>query len=181
MKEFYAYHVVTERPISLGQKITFDENNITGVGRRVEEKSEIVKDIYLNPEKYQGELEHHTMVALRELSLEEVRKELYPDFPSRLNCLYVSESLEEAEKWAGLFVTLKRPTYSIVKLKVVGNIFVGDAKLCFKATTNKEENLKLAKKYWEFKFENQADIIKEILVGGEVEAVEIVKEINENL
>ena len=30
------------------------------------------------------ELDHHLKVALRELAIEEVRKEKYPEFPSRL-------------------------------------------------------------------------------------------------
>lgn len=35
-------------------------------------------------------------VALRELALEEVRKEKYPQYSSRMGCLYVSKTFEEA-------------------------------------------------------------------------------------
>ena len=38
MKPFYAYHVVTDRPMQAGQRIVFDENNRSGVYRRVQEK-----------------------------------------------------------------------------------------------------------------------------------------------
>ena len=69
------YHVVTDRPMSVGQKIIFDENNHSGVYQRVMDKIDVVNEIYKNPENYQAnELEHHTSVALRELAMEEVRK-----------------------------------------------------------------------------------------------------------
>ncbi len=69
------YHVVTDRPMSVGQKIIFDENNHSGVYQRVMDKIDVVNEIYKNPENYQAnELEHHTSVALRELAMEEVEK-----------------------------------------------------------------------------------------------------------
>lgn len=112
MKELIAYHVVTDRPMYKGQIITFD-THYNGVFRRVEEKSDNVKDIYANPSKYNAEnLEHHVRVALRELALEKIRKQNFPDYPSRMACLYVSDSLQEAEKWAKLFIEWGRPTYN---------------------------------------------------------------------
>ena len=80
---------------------------------------------YSNPEKYEGaELEHNVLVALRELALEKVRKEKYPGYPSRMAALYVSKSYKEAEQWADYFASLGRPTYSVVKIKVNGCVFV---------------------------------------------------------
>ena len=94
------YHVVTDRPMKCGQHIIFDENHHSGVYERVQEKMEKVHDIYENPDKYDEKtLEHHTSVALRELALEEVRRKKYPQFPSRMSCLYVSRTLKEAEQW----------------------------------------------------------------------------------
>lgn len=82
-----------------GQHIIFDENHHSGVYERVQEKMEKVHDIYENPDKYDEKtLEHHTSVALRELALEEVRRKKYPQFPSRMSCLYVSRTLKEAEQ-----------------------------------------------------------------------------------
>ncbi len=76
MNEFYAYHVVTERPMHIGQHIIFDETHYSGVYERVMNKLNIVNDIYDNPSKYDTDtLEHHTFVALRELALEEVRQD----------------------------------------------------------------------------------------------------------
>ena len=65
MKQIF-YHVVTERPMKLGQIINYDENNHSGVYQRVYKIKDKVDEIYLNPEKYKNiELDHHTKVALR--------------------------------------------------------------------------------------------------------------------
>lgn len=106
MDTIIVYHVVTDKPMYLGQHIIFNENNHNGVYDRVMDKLDEVKSIYSNPDKYGiATLEHHTKVALRELALEKIRKEYYPTYPSRMSCLYVSESLEEAEKWANFLST----------------------------------------------------------------------------
>ncbi len=98
------YHVVTEKTMYRGQKIFFDKNQHNGVYHRVCEKRYIVNDIYAEPMKYNVEtLEHHTSVALRELVMEEVRQTKFPQYPSRMGCLYVSRTLEEAEKWGAFF------------------------------------------------------------------------------
>ena len=107
MAELTAYHVVTEKPMFLGQHIIFDENHHNGIWKRVNEKDDIVNDIYNYPERYKNiELEHHTSVALRELTLEKVRDDKYSDYPSRLACLYVSKTLREAENWFDYFIGL---------------------------------------------------------------------------
>lgn len=173
--EKYFYHVVTEKPMYVDQHIVFDENHHNGVWQRVNEKIDIVCDIYNNPKKYKDiELEHHTSVALRELALEQVRVEKYPNYPSRMACLYVSKTLEEAEKWFDYFVSLGRPTFQIVKLQVNGNMFYGDAENCFDGKLSEKENLILAEKYWKNEDFNESSII-EMLVDGDIEVVKIVK------
>lgn len=177
MQELIVYHAVTEKPMHIGQHIVFDENHHNGVWQRVNEKLAIVNDIYNYPEKYRNiELEHHTSVALRELALEKVRLNKYPNYPSRMACLYVSKTLEEAEKWFDYFISLGRPTFQIVKLKVNGNVFCGDAEKCFDGKLTEKENLILAEKYWENKDFDKASII-EMLVDGDIEVIEIVKEL----
>jgi len=179
----YAYHVVTDRPMCVGQQIIFDATHHSGVYKRVYEKEELVNAIYENPDKFRHEeLEHHTAVALRELALEEVRKEKYPMYPSRMSCLYVSETLKEAKRWGEFFARIGRPTYHIVKLKIEGNCFVGDANKCFEGCPDKEENIRLADIYWK----NEPDgadqaPVREILVDGVITVMEIVEEINANV
>lgn len=179
---FY-YHVVTDRPMKVGQHIVFDKKHHSGVHQRVYEKKDVVDDIYNNPVAYEHtQLEHHTVVALRELALEKVRLEKYPSYPSRMSCLYVSETFEEAERWGEFFTKIGRPTYSIVKLQVEGNYFIGDATKCFDGTIYEQENLKLAEIYWANPQANHGkNGVCEILVDGDIFVVEIVKEINENI
>lgn len=172
------YHVVTERPMKLGQEIIYDDNHHSGVYERVYALSDKVDDVYNNPEKYKNiELEHHLKVALRELALEEVRKNKYPQYPSRLSSLYVSNTLEEAEKWYELFMKWGRPTFQIVKVKVDGNVYVGDACNCFDGTIDKELNLELAEDYWKYDTNQKGEKpIIEILVNGKITVIDIVKE-----
>lgn len=174
------YHVVTDRPLKLGQELMFDDNHHSGVYDRVYALKNKVDEIYKNPEAYRNiELDHHLKVALRELAMEEVRKEKYPNYPSRLASLYVSNTLEEAEKWYNLFIELGRVTYSIVKVEVNGSVYVGDSYNCFNGTIDKNKNLLLAENYWKYK-ENQEgkEPIVEILVNGKIKVIEIVKENN---
>lgn len=181
--EFYVYHVVTERNMQLGQKIVFDDNNKSGVFVRVQQKLQVVNDIYLAPQNFDiNQLDHHTKVAIRELALEEVRKKKFPNLPSRLSCLYVSETLQEAESWSSYFVSLGRPTYAIVKLKITGAVFKADAKNCFTPTLNRQQNLELAEHYWlNLPNPDNSEPIHEILASGDIEVVEIVKTINKNI
>ena len=177
MKKTY-YHVVTERPMEVGQVIVFDENHHSGVYERVYAYKDKVEDIYNNPEKYvDKELEHHLKVALRELAMEEVRKEKYPNYPSRLASLYVSNSLEEAKKWYNMFIEWGRPVFSIVKVEVDGNVYVGDACNCFDGTIDKKKNLELAENYWKYEKNTIGkEPIVEVLVDGKIKVIEIVED-----
>jgi peptidase E len=179
MSQIY-YHVVTDKPIKVGQELILDESHHSGVYDRVYSLKEKVDDIYKNPNKYKNiELDHHLKVALRELAMEEVRKEKYPEFPSRLASLYVSNTLDEALKWYNLFIELGRPTYSIVKVLVDGNIYIGDAENCFDGTVDKNKNLELAENYWKYKENPKGkEPIVEILANGKIKVIEIVKENN---
>ena len=179
----YVYHVVTDRPMYAGQEIVFDETHRSGVYSRVLAKADAVQAIYANPSEYDADtLEHHTSVALRELALEEVRQKKYPHYPSRMGCLYVSPTLEEAERWGEFFARIGRPTYHIVRLEVQGNCFTADATKCFRGQLYKEENLKLAERYWETRVEESDETaVREMLVSGKIRVLEILKEINANI
>lgn len=181
MKKIY-YHVVTERPIQLGQEVIFDYNHHSCLYDRVYAFKDKVEEIYKNPKDYKNiELDHHLKVALRELAMEEVRKAKYPEYPSRLASLYVSKSLEEAEKWYNMFIEWGRPTFSIVKVEVDGNVYVGDAWNCFEGTIDKNKNLELADDYWKYEKNNmEKEPIVEILVNGKIKIIEIIKE-NKNV
>lgn len=174
------YHTVTDRPMEAGQVILFDGAHHSGVYRRVMEKKPLVEEILAHPERFAGELEHHTAVALRELAMEQVRQAEFPQYPSRMACLYVSKSLEEAQKWAKFFASLGRPVYSIVKIRVDGRVFEGDACLCFKGTADQAQNLALARRYWRREPGEQPPVT-ELLADGRLEVLEVVEDIRRNI
>ena len=85
--------------------------------------------------------------------------------------------MQESRNWAEYFIGLGRPTFSIVKVKVTGKHFIGDATKCFDGTVHKEENLRMAEKYWENgPNPPEEPPIHEYLVSGDIEIVEIIQE-----
>lgn len=143
------YHVVTERPMHVGQRIVFDENNPNGVCRRVrtweamnrgEDGGELSALIASNPDRW-------AQVARRELAMEQVRLERFPDLPSRMACLYTSRTLEQARSWADFFRKVGRKVFSIVLLEVEGPVFDADACNCFDGVGD-ETDLENALRYW---------------------------------
>ena len=178
----YYYHVVSDVPKHKGEHILMDEQHPNRVHKRVYDHLDEVKNIYANPKKYEGqELSHEIRVALRELALEEVRKDKYPQYPSRMAALYVSKTFREAEQWGDYFASLGRPTYGVARVKIRGNIFEGDARKCFDGTTSEKENLRMAEIYWKNgENEDGKRPITEIIADGDIEIVDILKEIYAN-
>ena len=120
-------------------------------------------------------------MALRELAMEEVRREKYPQYPSRMACLYVSRELEESRRWGEFFARIGRPTYAIVELRITGRVFVGNACNCFDGTPDKAGNLAKADHYWQNLPNEDNEYIWEMLADGDIEVVRVVEEINANL
>ncbi len=167
--------------MTVGQHILFDETHHSGVYNRGMALADTAADVYAHPEKYPLQLEHHLDVALRELATEEIRREKYPQYPSRMSCLYVSRELEEARNWGEYFARIGRPTYAIVEVKINGQVFIGDAINCFDGTLDKSYNLRKAERYWKNLSNGEREPIWEVLADGDIEVVRVMKEINANL
>ena len=73
MREWIACHAVTDRPMTPGQCIMFDENYHSGVYARVMVRE--ARDCCAHPRQ---KLNHPLMPALRELALEEARQKEFP-------------------------------------------------------------------------------------------------------
>lgn len=172
------YHVVTGQRMALGQVIHMDEDYPTGVYERVMAKLPLVEDMLTHPEAYAGqEIEHHTDVAIRELAMEAVRREHFPQYPSRMHSLYASSSLENARCWFQWFTDWGRPTLQIVKLRVDGRVFTGNANLCFDGTLDEAENQQKAMRYWQVGEDPDGERpIWETIADGRIEVVEIIHE-----
>ncbi|GIN59101.1 hypothetical protein J8TS2_34200 [Lederbergia ruris] len=180
MAEIYLYHVVTEKPMKLGQIIIFDNNHFNGVYNRVMACKNILdgdKPIDSDSKFILSNLEYWTVRTYRELALEKVRQEKYPNYPSRMSCLYTSKTLSGAEMWANSFINSGRKVYQIVKLQTDGKVFDGDAYNVFDGTDNAEENERNADYYWSNKPNKLGKKqLVETLIDGKIEVVEIVKE-----
>lgn len=193
-EEQYFYHVVTEKPMKLGQVIIFDEDNHNGVYERslnfdfrnsngktsLEIVRENIKGGKLNLNKEDTEilsnyLEWSTK-GYRELILEIERRRENINAPSRMACLYVSRNLEDVKKWAKSFIYFGRPTFQIVKLKSIGNSFDGNSYNIKTETVSIKKQFEFAKNYWNNDFcENE---LIETIIDGRIEVVEIVEEFN---
>ena len=172
------FHVVTGRRMEQGQVIEMNDDFATGVYQRVMEKKPLVDEILSHPEKYaNASLDHHTDVAIRELALEQVRRERFPQYPSRMHSLYTSRTLEDAKCWFQWFTDWGRPTLQIVRLEAEGRVFTGNANLCFDGTPDQAENLRKALRYWQVGEDPDGERpIWETIVDGRIVVAEILHE-----
>lgn len=176
MSVHYVYHVVTDRPVEPGQIILFDDIHHNGVYDRVMTFLKILSGESAEgavAELIRADMKRWSEVAYRELALEQIRNEQFPDYPSRMACLYSSRTLEEAKSWAQFFKEIGRSVLSIVKLRAAGRIFDGDACNCFQGTSDEKDNLEKAIRYWRNDVVNEKPVI-ETLIDGEITVEEII-------
>ncbi|WP_342559708.1 DUF2441 domain-containing protein [Psychrobacillus sp. FSL W7-1457] len=190
--ELVVYHIVTRNKMRVGQIIDFSENQKNTLyhfffeKEQLNSKGEDFVQIFQNQYTNEGvnltkeEAEvglkylDQTTRAIRETIVEMVRLEEYPNYPSRLSCLYATKSLEDALKWVDLFNSYNRQVLQLVKLRVDGKTFEGDA-----SHLPKEDGVPFAKKieqareYWQG---NVNSGLPEMLVDGKIEVVEILEE-----
>lgn len=179
--EFTAYHIVTRTKMEIGQIITFDQNNFNTLYRFFFEKDHLNtkgEDFFqildnnftndgltLNKEDTDITVNYvsQTIRAIRETVTELVRLQEFPDYPSRLSCLYATKTYEEALEWKEVFDSFNRNILQIVKLRVNGGFFEGNADLL-----PKEDGAPFAKKieqaraYWRGNLNNS---LPELLVN----------------
>ena len=186
------YHIVTRKRMKVGQVIDFSDNQKNILYRFFFEKEQlnskgedfvqIFQNEYtnegLNLTKEDAEVGlkylDQTTRAIRETIAEMVRLEEFPQHPSRLSCLYATRSLEQALKWVELFNSFNRQILQLVKLRVDGKTFEGDASLL-----PKEDGISFAKKIEQARAYWQGNVISELpemLVDGKIEVVEILEE-----
>ncbi|MGG2015275.1 DUF2441 domain-containing protein [Bacillus sp. S10(2024)] len=192
MKEKYVYHIVTRKKMNLGQIINFDkkQNNTLyhfffereQLNAKGEDFIQILQNHYtdkglnLNKENTEVAIKYvdQTIRAIREVIVEMVRLQEYPDYPSRLSCLYAAKNYEDALKWKELFDSYNRNVLQIVKLRVIGNSFEGDGNLLPKEDgTPFSQKIEQAREYWKGNVKNE---LPELLINGTIEVVEIIND-----
>ncbi|MEI4803730.1 DUF2441 domain-containing protein [Bacillus sp. FJAT-51639] len=192
MKEndLYVYHIVTRKKMSLGQIINFNKNQNNTLYRFFFEREQLNskgedfiqilqshytdKGLNLNKENTEVAIKYvdQTIRAIREVIVEMVRLQEYPEYPSRLSCLYAAKSYEDALKWKELFDSYNRKVLQIVKLRVIGNSFEGDGNLLPKEDGAPfSQKIEQAREYWKGNVKNE---LPELLINGTIEVVEII-------
>ncbi|MFJ5563286.1 DUF2441 domain-containing protein [Lysinibacillus xylanilyticus] len=188
--EFYVYHIVTRNKMSTGQIINFDKSQKNTLYSFFFEKEQLnskgedfIKILYghytnegLNISKENAEIAikyvGQTIRAIREVIVEMVRLQEHPEYPSRLSCLYAAKSYEDALKWKEIFDSYNRNVFQIVKLRVSGNYFEGDANLLPKEDgVPFSQKIEQAREYWEGNVKNE---LTEVLINGKIEVLEII-------
>ncbi len=190
--ELYVYHIVTKKKMSLGQVIYFDDNQKNTLyhfffeRERLNSKGEdFIQILYghytdeglkMNKENAEVSISYvgQTIRAIREVIVEMVRLQEYPEYPSRLSCLYAAKSYEDALKWKDIFDSYNRKVLQLVKLRVVGSFFEGDGNLLPKED-GVPFSLKIeqARAYWKGNVKNE---LPELLINGKIEVVEILED-----
>ncbi|MED2933288.1 DUF2441 domain-containing protein [Bacillus wiedmannii] len=189
-QEFYTYHIVTRKKMNIGQIIHFDKNQTNTLYRFFFEREQlnssgedgikIINNHYKNEElhiknenaKVVMSYIDQTIRTVRETIVEMVRLQEFPEYPSRLSCLYAAKSYEDALKWKALFDSYNREVLQIVKLRVIGNCFEGDGNLLPKEDGIPfSQKIEQAREYWKGTINNE---LPELLINGKSEVVEII-------
>ncbi|WJE25738.1 DUF2441 domain-containing protein [Bacillus cereus] len=193
--EFYSYHIVTKNKMKLGQTIHFDKNQNNTLyhfffereqlNSNGEDSIQILKSHYTNAELHINNENakvvinyiDQTIRAVRETIVEMVRLQEYPEYPSRLSCLYASKSYEDALKWKALFDSYNREVLQLVKLRVIGRSFEGDGNLLPKEDGIPfAQKIEQAREYWKGNVRNE---LPELLINGRIEVVEIIDDFSQ--
>ena len=91
------------------------------------------------------EIAEHYIMLVRELIMEEVRKEVAPDAPSRKSCLWVVENIDQARYWLGRLGGDSR----IARLSLDGVIQRADASLLLGDSEPLSVTYANAHSYWQ--------------------------------
>ena len=191
-EELTVYHLVTRKKMNLGQIIHFDDNQKNTLysfffereqlNSKGEDFFQILKahtsndGMNLDSENADVVVTYadQTIRAIREVIVEMVRLQEFPQYPSRLSCLYATKSYEDVLKWKEVFTSYNRDVLQIVKLRVRGNSFEGDGNLLPKEDgVSFARKMEQAREYWRGNVNNE---LPELLVDGEIEVVEIMED-----
>ena len=187
-KEYY-YHICTNNELNIGDIITTDKYNYFYCSIFDSEyknndnldANQILLNMFNNRKLTFDSINDLNTVLntisndafiTRELMLEEVRKEINIELPSRLKCLFVTKLLEELSTWIDIFNRTNKKEYRMFKLELTGKIFKGDANYILRENISLNKKKDKAKLYWnqsitdnpiyEYLFDGSATIVEEI-------------------
>ncbi len=195
VKDLILYQVATDRFFKVGDKIKFDKTINNGQYQRVynspfqKENIRMSDFVYSHAKRKFFRLKRDDLydiahcldfydLTIRELAMEDVRKELYPNYPSRLHCMYLSISKDVVLENMKSMINSnekKGTFFQAIAVKLNGKIFkAGNA---YMPRTGQSYNYYREKaiEYWS-QSNIQDDKVKEILFEGEAEITEIFDE-----
>lgn len=180
------YHLVTRIPMTEGQIIDFSNDNYNRLyefwmkreARRTDgaDVFQVLdeNDYSDNGKKVIQDYVYNQSRAVRETVTELVRVSFFPEKPSRLKCLYVCRTLEDAYKWKENFEGYSRKVLQLVELSSDGPSFTGDAIFLPKVNGDSfEKKLAQAKEYWSGKLNGE---LEETLLGGKIKVEKILED-----
>ena len=199
VKDLILYQVATDRNYKVGDKLVFDKNIPNGQFKSVfqtsfkvdsKRPSDILysiaghrfKKLKTNQLYELAHILEYYDVFVKELALEEVRANKFPDLPSRLHCMYLSISKDIAlQNIESMSKNTEKngSQFQAIAVKLNGTIFKAGKFYMTRESESYEYYKEKAYGYWSQK-DLRDDAVKEILFEGEAEVVEILKEIYKN-
>lgn len=196
VKNLVLYQVATDRNYKVGDVITFNKEIPNGQHNRVFNRDFKLNNVRPSDEMYEvakrkfkkfkskediysiARILESYDVAVKELALEDVRKELFPNLPSRLHCMYLSltkdialqniKSMSESREKNGKH-------FQAVAVKLSGKIFKAGKVYMSREAQSYGYYKEKAIEYWKQKNLKDEDV-KEVLFEGTAEIVEILDE-----
>lgn len=180
------YHLVTRVPMEEGQIIDFSDDNYNRLydfWMKREARRADGADVFrvLEEDDFSDagksviyDYVYNQSRAVRETICELVRITYFSDKPSRLKCLYVCKTLEEAYKWKENFEKYNRKILQLVELSSDGESFTGDAAFLPEVNGDSfEKKMEQAKRYWSG--ETKGELVETIL-GGKIKVEKIIED-----
>lgn len=192
VKDLVLYQVSTDRHYKVGDILTFGET-YNGQGKRINEsKFNNGKNAYYNlgynylnnknifkNKKIVLEMSNslsESDFVIRELAVEEVRKEFFPEYPSRLKCMFLSDKKEVVLKnLTSMYKKGFGTHFQAIAVKLNGKIFYAKSVGLKRNGLSYGEYKEIAREYWS-QDQDCGDEVKEILFEGRAEIIEIFEE-----
>lgn len=198
VKDLILYQVATDRDYKVGDILTFNKDIPNGQSNRVyntdfrlngnrpsDEMYEVAKRKF---KKFKSKEDIYSIahileyydVSVKEIALEEVRKEQFPNLPSRLHCMYLSLSKDIALKNLKSMAESREKNgkrFQAVAVKLNGTIFKAGKVYMSREGQSYNYYKEKAVSYWKQKGLKDEEV-KEVLFEGTAEIIEILKEYN---
>ena len=143
MKKYY-YHLVSNNHWNEGDEIEIGAegygmwNDVYNFSAMSEINTEAEKD---------RTIEEYDFI-IRELAAEEVRQKEFPNFPSRLRCLWLCEDIKDCKKRVATYRRLGKKVDQIVKVELNGKILNVNPENLPKSRKTYNEYMQCARKFF---------------------------------